>query len=482
MAVDKSLHTNQQIMIAEKRILNSVFQNPQLLDGAGLSSDLMLHGNCINILKSMERLHEKGFSFTKQSVYQEVSGIDIDIEFNLIEDIFDGSGEQQVDDAIKLLKKARGRREAILKLAAIEKIIDSSAIEDSAADEKIREGIDEALMAFSYDPDDISRVYTMEEWLDVYEIEREPRRSGKQYPFNNFLFDNLIPDGASPGTIGILAASSGSGKSTIALNLMNSLIETDIPVMMFSLEMALIPTADRLISMRTGIPYSEIANPRDSSSYDSITPVIKEQRSFLDSKKRFRICENASLSLKDIEKHIRKFQADIGQSYGIIIIDLLSMVKEFSQAKSGMNYADSVTIAINQLSAITKSLRVHILGIVQLNRSAESEKADDWEDCLKFRPQRSQIKSAGAYVERSRYVLGAFRQMFWAEQFLSDDLLAEIKTEHQDFCEVSVLKINNGETGKKIDSLFDGEIFNLTPIENSISGGGGGGDDRGIEV
>jgi hypothetical protein len=86
------------------------------------------------------------------------------------------------------------------------------------------------------------------------------------------------------------------------------------------------------------------------------------------------------------------------------------------------------------------------------------------DDLEKFKPQRSQIKNANAYLERGRYIIGAYRKKFWAEQFLH-----EIEYENmEDFIEIFVLKQNNGALNK-IEAIFDAPVFTIVPIENTLT-------------
>ena len=312
----------------------------------------------------------------------------------------------------------------------------------------------------------------MKEALDDYEEERKKRASGNQYKFNNFIFDTLLTDGAPPGTIGVIASQSGSGKSTLLLHLIRSLIRTDVPCMYFSLEMSNTTTIDRLLSAENGIiPYAEFVRPPDRASYDMITKTVAEMRVELDQKTMFRICDSPSLSIKEIEKHVEKFLKDIDKSYAVIGIDLLSMVKEFTIARPRQNYADSITISMDEMNAVAKNLGVHFVGVVQMNRDsmADMKSVKCWDDLKKLRPLGRHVKSAGAYEERCRYLLGAFRPRHWAKQIFVND--PQEWQSRDDIIEVMTLKQNSGDVDL-VEGIFDYEHFDIIPITNTtkISG------------
>jgi replicative DNA helicase len=233
--------------------------------------------------------------------------------------------------------------------------------------------------------------------------------------------------------------------------------------MMFSLEMALTPTADRLLSCRTEIPYIDFVRAKDESVFDDVQVRFEEERIALNKHPNFRICENASLSLNDIKKHVKKFQADIGQQYCIVIIDLLSMVADFSSLKGSANFSQVAEVGVNKFSAMCKELGIHGIGIVQLNRSNEIESVRKVEDLVKFRPSRSQVKNSAAYLERARWLIGMYRKKFWAEQCLEKEDYEDM----EDIIEVITLKQSNGPLSS-VEALFDGQTFSVLAIEDTV--------------
>lgn len=147
------------------------------------------------------------------------------------------------------------------------------------------------------------------------------------------------------------------------------------------------------------------------------------------------------------------------------------MILDFTRVKSGVNFAQSIEIGVNTLSAMAKELGVHFIGVLQLNRSAEADagKIHDKKDLQKFRPNRSQLKNANAWVERARYVLTTFREKYYAEQYLPKE-----EWENDiDIIETQVVKINNGIC-KKVGAVFNGEFFTIDPIPATTQLASGG--------
>ena len=254
------------------------------------------------------------------------------------------------------------------------------------------------------------------------------------------------------------------GKSSYVLNLINNLINRDIPVLYFSLEMGKIDTYDRLVSIRTQIPFKNLVNPEDPSEWASYKDRIEEEHEVLSKHVKFRFCDDPEITLNDIESYIRKFQADIGVQYCIVVIDLVTMVQDFASVSNGVSLANQIEFAINKLNAIAKTCGIHYIGIAQLNRKVEEDKVRDPEDIPKLRPNRAAIKNSNALLERCRYVISLFRPKYFADTYLSVEEFPEI-AEMEDIIEVGVMKQNNGMTGRA-ECKFDGETFTVAPIEN----------------
>jgi hypothetical protein len=108
-------------------------------------------------------------------------------------------------------------------------------------------------------------------------------------------------------------------------------------------------------------------------------------------------------------------------------------------------------------------MNVHIIGTLQLTREVEKTSVSNWDDLDKLRPSRATIKNAGAFLERSRYVITSFRKKMYAELFLEED---EYKNKIDEI-EVSIVKQNNGEIGKTVSAFFDSDHFDIIPMAES---------------
>jgi replicative DNA helicase len=455
---------NQIDFFAEQRLLNTLYFQPIFLDSPEVKEEIFSSQATRNVYRALVYLRQNNITNSRDALMQEYGKIDLDASSAVI-DIITEKQLQEIDDIkdiIFQLLDAKKRRKTISELkAAIKKIEDVTHLnEENLID--IKDHIGNAELELILDKSSTKRVMNFEEWTDEYNKELNLRRKGKQYYFYNFMFDELVPDGPRPGEIGIIASASGSGKSTICLALINSLIDVKVPCMYFSLEMSSIATMDRLLSKRLEIKYHELVSPKDAGQFEDICAMIEHEKQNLLENKLFRFSEDASMNLLELRKHIQKFQAEINQRYCIVALDLLSMITDFTKFTDGLNFAQGIEVAMNKLSAIAKELGIHIIGVLQFNRAAETEGKliTDAEDLNKFRPNRAQIKNANAFLERSRYVLSSFRPKMYAELYM-DPIIVDGMI---DKIEISVVKINNARIGKTVSGLFNGEYFDISPL------------------
>lgn len=458
--IQKRLETD---FFAERRLLRALYNNPEYFEDDRVDIDLLSSSSTKNIFRALKNLNERKITPTRDALLQEYSVIDLNANVYVVDAISDDSVKNEdLTDIIDQLIDFRKRREVVSHLKSAIKEIESTARVTEEQYEKIDDDIVNATSKLNPKSEhNINDVMTFKEWFKNYKPEFAKRQNGKVYWFRNYMFDSLVEDGPQPGEIGIIASASGSGKSTVCANLVNGFIETHIPTAYYSLEMSQVATMDRILAKRCHIPYKKIKNPGDD--YDEILAEIEAQRKELEENPLFRFCDSGDVSLKKLEKDIKKFQKETGIKYWVIVIDLLSMISDFTKFVYGANFAQGIEVAINKLSALAKKLGVHIIGVLQLNRSAEAQSGiNSIDDLDKLRPNRAQIKNANAFLERSRYVITTFRKLPYAQLYLKEE---EYEGQLDDIIEVSIVKLNNGEIGNSMYGIFDAEYFDIIPIE-----------------
>lgn len=461
----ENLDEQTSVNVAELRLLNALYINKDNFQQVGVERDIFLHETYKDIFDSIEKLVNNNITVTAQAVFQEAAARNINVTFDVIKSIEGINSDKNIiiKDAIEMLQDTRASQKAIEKLDQVKKLVGENPVRDEAVNEKIRKLLYESesdLMPIAKK----QRIMTFSDVESQYMENFEDRKNGKQYEFGDPILDRCVKYGPAPGSGGLIAAATGMGKSAWCLNLINRMLAKRVPLMYYSLEMGLMDTFDRLAALNTSIDMNTIVNPPDSETFKMMKQKLKELFAALKENPNFRFSECASISLSQIKQDIKKFQQDIGQEYMVVVFDLLSMVKEFMITdERGMNFAQGIEVAINVLNAMAKELGFHYIAVLQMNRKGEGEAShvDDLDDLNRFRPVRNQIKNAGAFLERVRYGIGLFRPKYYAELYIQDKELWE---DMPDYCEVCMLKQNQGQIGIAGKYLFDPEIMKMTPL------------------
>lgn len=464
----ENLNEQTPIVIAEYRLLNALYLNSEYFLETGVERDLFVHDVCKDIFDAMYYLHTEKIPLTKNAIFQNASGRNINVTAESIQGIININSDKDVvlKDIIKTLSDANRSIVALNNIRKVESIVNENPLRTNEQNDKIRNLLTDTERNLLSE-NDIKRIKTFPEVEESYKENYEERKNGKQFKFYDVLLDKVITYGPAPGSGGIIAASTGMGKSAWCLNLIDRLVAFQIPCMYYSLEMGEIDTFDRWIASRKRIPLKDIVSPTPDNFID-IKRSVNEEFTTLKENTRFRFSECASVSLSQVRQDITKFQLDIGQTYCVVVFDLLSMIKEFTIVEKGMNFAQGIEVAINTLNAMAKELGFHYIAVLQLNRKVEDQQVliDDLDDLKRFRPTRNSIKNANAFMERVRYALGLFRPKYFAKMFIEDTALWE---DIPDYCEVFSLKQNSGEVGLIGKYLFEPEIMKMTPVEEEIA-------------
>lgn len=464
----QTIQSSPSVLMAEERLLNYIWLDPNLLDSPDYNENLFVHDICRTLANTMDYMSKNDIPFDSLALYNEAAKVDMSVTRETVEAIINLNDKKSdyIKDITDFLKSVHKSIKSLDHLNRARSILSSNVTLTPEVIKELKEEFGMAESEVLALDNSNGRVMDLQEWGDQWMEDYKGRKNGKQYYFNEPVMDDIVVDGPVPGTGGLIVASSGMGKSTFVLKLVNGFINSTVPCIFFSLEMGAVSTYDRLLASRLQIPYSEIVNPSDEETYTTIMQKVMEERKSLEENKNFRFCENATLDLDDIKKAIIKFQEEIGQQYCIVVIDLITMVQDFVAARNGLGMAQTIEVAINKMNALAKELGIHYIGTAQLNRSGETTSVVDVEDIDRFRPTRAQIKNSNALLERCRYVVSLFRKRFFIDQFFPDDeeALAEYP---DDLVEISMLKQNNGQC-KRREELFNGECFTMTPRTESF--------------
>jgi replicative DNA helicase len=304
-----------------------------------------------------------------------------------------------------------------------------------------------------------TEVKTIREMFDSYQNVLLKRMDGSAF-FDTgcVLLNSVLPTGFSPGEITTIFGSTGIGKSTYSLYLINRMVNKYIPCFYISLEMSETSTMDRWMASRLRIPFHTFYS-KNKVIDESVIEKVKEERSKLEraNSNKFVFIDETRVSSSSLEKMINQVKMKLKTDYMVVFVDLATMMEDFIEGTS-IAYEQ----AMNNLHQMTKRTRVHLVLVVQaVQKSLERHRPTTIEGLQVFRPTLASIKNSSAIAERSRQVLAVYREHYYAANFFPEDPMVQ---EEDDVMEISLLKCSNSEIGKRLNYLHDSGLFRLYPI------------------
>lgn len=395
---------------------------------------------------------------TEQGVIDNIFSM---IEVNRKENNRDLGDPKTLFTKLSAIRKRQKLYSSVHNLFDNDKFSEDAVTWSSDYSEELLTSLEDAISEYSVSDSNENAVMYSEDLSSFYGKRIQERKEGAVYSFHNRLFDELITEGPTPGHGGIIGGSTGMGKSTLCLNLVNDLINSDVPTMYLPIEMGVENTLDRLVSLRTGVPFKEVIRiGKTQEATTDIEELVLHEMRGLETHSNFAIVNKADLDMRKLKSYIQQFQARLpGRKYCIVIIDLLLMIQDFYDV--GNNMAQMIEKAINKLDILAKELNFHWIGVVQLGRAAESDKVFSEQAIDKLRPTRTSIKNSNALLERSRWAITIFRKRYFADLYLSSEEAFGIR----DIAEIQLMKANDEEIARRFAD-FDGKTFKMTYSED----------------
>lgn len=233
--------------------------------------------------------------------------------------------------------------------------------------------------------------------------------------------------GLVPGHLTLIGGRSGVGKSTFALNLINSLImHTRLNVLFFSLEMTANELVSKLICLSSEVPYEKFRKKDLSDQQMSkLTTAVSvwENKTLL-------IEEQPSLGIDQLKS--RSIRAKKTHNIDVIFIDYVQLL---TTPRKYENRHLEVADISRKLKEIAKELHLPIVALAQLNREVEKREGK--------KPQVSDLRESGQL-----------------EQDADEILLLHCPENKPGLSEVIVAKNRFGSTGV-FNLLFDKSLGTL---------------------
>lgn len=253
--------------------------------------------------------------------------------------------------------------------------------------------------------------------------------------------------GLHEGQLIIVAARPAMGKSAWALNLAtNAAINSNKTVAIFNLEMSAESLASRMIASLGHIEGYKLATGNLKNDWDKVNEALSKLEStniYMD--------DTAGITIGEIRSKCRRL-ANSDKGLDLIIIDYLQLIT--SSANYGTNRQQEVSDISRALKLMALELKVPVVALAQLSRSAEQRKENP-------RPILSDLRESGSIEQDADIVAFLYREDYYKKDLEKKDQVSD--------CEFIVAKHRNGATGT-IPLRFKKDISKFFSIFDENSG------------
>jgi replicative DNA helicase len=229
---------------------------------------------------------------------------------------------------------------------------------------------------------------------ELYEQVEGARQAGSAagVPTGFSELDGLL-QGMQPSDLLIIAGRPGMGKTSLLLSILWHAAQTaQKRVAFFSLEMASLQIAQRLIAQETGMNTQRI---RSGNLRDEEWPVLVNA---IESMERLRLFldDTPALTPHQMLARCRRLRAEAG--LGLVVVDYLQLMSGGGRFE---NRAQEISSVSRQLKALARELNVPVLAAAQLSRAVE-QRTDK-------RPVLSDLRESGSIEQDSDVVMFLYR-------------------------------------------------------------------------
>jgi replicative DNA helicase len=225
----------------------------------------------------------------------------------------------------------------------------------------------------------------------------------------------------------IIAARPSAGKTAFSLALArNAAVSFNTPVLFFSLEMAEIQLAIRLMCAEAYVE-SQLVR-RGQITPEMMGKIINSMDALADAK--LFIDDTPGISIMELAAKTRRMKQEF--NIGMVVVDYLQLVSPVRDGKS--NREQEIAQISRSLKALAKELNIPIIALAQLNRSVEQRSGDR-------KPQLSDLRESGSIEQDADVVIFLSRpEMYGIKNF-------EDGSSTKDITEIVIGKQRNGPIG-----------------------------------
>ena len=217
---------------------------------------------------------------------------------------------------------------------------------------------------------------------------------------SGFTALDRVTSGWQPSDLIIVAARPGMGKTSFVLALArNAAFDHNMPIAIFSLEMASQQLVTRLLSMESEIEGTKMRNGRlEPQEWTKMHQTIERM-----SEVPIYIDDTPGINIFELRAKCRRLK--MHHDIRMIIIDYLQLMSGRSDNKSG-NREQEISSISRALKGLAKELNVPVIALSQLSRAVETRGGAK-------RPMLSDLRESGAIEQDADIVTFIYRPDYY---------------------------------------------------------------------
>lgn len=231
--------------------------------------------------------------------------------------------------------------------------------------------------------------------------------------------------GLHPSNLVVVAARPGMGKTSLALNMAQSVALAGNTVAIFSMEMSREELVTRMLCSKGRIDSQRLRTGRlteaDFTKLSNAAGALYKQNIFVD--------DSPGMTVTEIRAKCRRLRRRPGLD--LVVIDYIQLMNGSGQE----NRQQEIAMISRSLKDLARELHVPIIAISQLNRGVESREDK--------RPRLGDLRESGAVEQDADVVMFIYRDEYYYPE----------KVESKGVAEVVIAKHRQGSVGK-VDMAF----------------------------
>ena len=274
--------------------------------------------------------------------------------------------------------------------------------------------------------------------------------------FSGFSELDAKTTGLKPGELIIIAARPGMGKTTLALNIANAVMQANVgSVAIFSLEMSDVQVMQKLISARTYIPLQDIMQGTFYDQDACMEQIHSVAKSMLDSYNLY-IYDEGVINIAGVKSELRRLATKC-KDLKLAVIDYIGLME------TGSKYSDrhlQIAEISRGLKMLARELNIPIIALSQLNRELEKRSNK--------RPMMSDLRESGAIEQDADTILFIYNDEFYREQAIKEARAAYVAEKGSEAGFVPKYQLKGSNEPQDVEIIIAKNRFGSTGTVNVL--------------